>query len=203
MPLAVTRRQLVAAQELPQLVATIQVVNHLGDPQRCRLENDSFLSLYMPWGLDSRKPATTCQPGPEAGASAGCDGSWKNWRNETTDSVALINAWKSQVSSWLDDELAAGLVEAGNMGNGCGILDLMFFAGNPERGAFKEEVDKLLTPGIFTDECLGQSRFCDSRCCREGRVLHYVARWQLRQTEKMSTFCLQCGNGKGTLPMLP
>ena len=162
MPLAVTRSQLVAASELPQLVATIQVVNHLGDPKRCRMENDSFLSLYMPWGLDSRKPATTCQPCP-----SGSEG-WKHWRNETTDSVALITCWKSQISNWLDDELAAEWKSDG-------ILDLMFFAGNQQRGQFREEVDKLLTPGIFSDQCLGQRSFCESRCCHEGRVLHYAA----------------------------
>ena len=154
-PLAVTREQLVAAQEIPQLVATIQVVNHLGDPKRCRIENDSFLSLYMPWGLDSRTPAMISQPSKKI-RSDGSPGGWKQWRNETTESTALIDAWKAEVSKWLDDELATGLVEHGN-------LDFMFFAGNPQRGAFKEEVDKLLSPGIFTDECLGHTRFSDSR----------------------------------------
>lgn len=87
-----------------------------------------FLSLYIPWGLDSRKPASISQP---RSASAS-HGSWKAWRNETMDSPALIHAWKSRVITWLDDELAAGVEH--------GILDLMFFGGNPQRGAFKEEV---------------------------------------------------------------
>ena len=160
-PLAVTREQLVAAQEIPQLVATIQVVNHLGDPKRCRIENDSFLSLYMPWGLDSRTPAMISQPSKRKRNDGSSQASWKQWRNETTESTALIDAWKAEVSNWLDDELAVGnptgaTVEHGN-------LDFMFFAGNPQRGDFKEEVDKLLSPGIFTDECLGHTRFSDSR----------------------------------------
>ena len=158
-PLAVTREQLVAAQEIPQLVATIQVVNHLGDPKRCRIENDSFLSLYMPWGLDSRSPAMISQPS-KRNNDGSSQASWKQWRNETTESTALIDAWKAEVSNWLDDELAVGnptgATEHGN-------LDFMFFAGNPQRGDFKEEVDKLLSPGIFTDECLGHTRFSDSR----------------------------------------
>ncbi|CAJ1410815.1 unnamed protein product [Effrenium voratum] len=158
-PSVVSRTQLVGAEELPQLVATIHVVNHLGRPWSCQ-RNDSFLSLYMPWGLDSRQPALTSLPGEQ-------DRDWKKWRNLTTESPELVEAWRSRILRWLDEELAAGMVEHG-------ILDLMFFAGNPGRGPFKEELDKLVAPGIFSDECLGQARFCNSRCHREGRVLHYV-----------------------------
>ena len=166
-PVAVTRAQMVGTEELPQLVASVQVVNHLGRPWSCS-RHDSFLSLFLPWGLDSRKPASTSQPPPRNYLDAREARQWKHWRNETYESTKLVATWQSQVLSWLDEELAAGsLVQHG-------VLDLIFFARNPNRGPFKEEVDKLLVPGIFSDEGLGKARFSESRCFREGRVLHYV-----------------------------
>eukprot|EP00439_Symbiodinium_sp_Y106_P023696 s5432_g2.t3 len=163
-PVATTREQVVGVEELPQVVATIQVVNHLGRHWASSNRHDSFFSLFLPWGLDSRRPTATSQP---RGSHDG-RGQWKHWRNETFESTKLVATWQSQVLQFLDEELAAGSLVAH------GILDLLFFAGNPGRGAFEEEVDKLLVPGIFTDDCLGTKRFCDSRCFREGRILHYV-----------------------------
>ena len=160
-PVATTREQVVGVEELPQVVATIQIVNHLGRPWACS-KHDSFFSLFLPWGLDSRRPTATSQPSPDG------RGQWKHWRNETFESTKLVATWQSQLLQWLDEELAAGSLVAH------GILDLLFFAGNPGRGAFEEEVDRLLVPGIFTDDCLGTRRFCDSRCFREGRILHYI-----------------------------
>ena len=163
-PVATTREQVVGVEELPQVVATIQVVNHLGRHWASSNRHDSFFSLFLPWGLDSRRPTATSQP---RGSHDGRE-QWKHWRNETFESTKLVATWQSQVLQFLDEELAAGSLVAH------GILDLLFFAGNPGRGAFEEEVDKLLVPGIFTDDCLGTKRFCDSRCFREGRILHYV-----------------------------
>ena len=166
-PICATRQQLIGAEELPSLVCSIQVVNHLGRPWSSS-KHDSFLSLFLPWGLDSRKLAATSQPSQQIDGQKSEDGQWRHWRNETFESTKLVTTWQSKLVSWLDEELAAGSLV------GHGILDLMFFARNPDRGAFKEEVDKLLVPGIFSDDCLGTKRFCDSRCFREGRVLHYV-----------------------------
>eukprot|EP00913_Durusdinium_trenchii_P018856 g17719.t1 len=162
---------MVGAEELPEMVATIHVVNHC-DSEWSRIENDSILSLFLPWGLDSRQPAKTSQP---SRLTESRSANWREWRNQTVESSTLIETWKSDVLSWLDDELAVGWVEDG-------ILDLIFFAGNPSRGAFKEELDKLLSPGIFSDDCLGQSRFSESRCYRDGRVLHYVITSQTLKT---------------------
>ncbi|CAK9049225.1 unnamed protein product [Durusdinium trenchii] len=170
-PVAATRAQMVGAEELPEMVATIHVVNHC-DSEWSRIENDSILSLFLPWGLDSRQPAKTSQP---SRLTESRSANWREWRNQTVESSTLIETWKSDVLSWLDDELAVGWVEDG-------ILDLIFFAGNPSRGAFKEELDKLLSPGIFSDDCLGQSRFSESRCYRDGRVLHYVITSQTLKT---------------------
>jgi len=73
------------------------------------------------------------------------------------------------VLRWLCDELAAGGAVEHT------ALDQMLFAGCREgRSAFQTESDQHVIPGIFSDDGIGETRYSESRCCREGRVLHYV-----------------------------
>eukprot|EP00933_Yihiella_yeosuensis_P043221 TRINITY_DN37961_c0_g1_i1.p1 TRINITY_DN37961_c0_g1~~TRINITY_DN37961_c0_g1_i1.p1 ORF type:complete len:1194 (+),score=185.74 TRINITY_DN37961_c0_g1_i1:315-3584(+) len=165
LPVVASRSQLVGAEELPELVCTIHVVNHIGESWS-EIKNDSLLSLYKPWGLDSTHPPPNSRQllasSPEYAAL------WQQWRHQTAESTSLITAWRDELVEWLDEELAA----AGSLE--FGVLDCMLGAGRSRRGAFRAESDKLVVPGIFSDFGLGAERYCNSLCYREGRVLHYV-----------------------------
>eukprot|EP00931_Biecheleriopsis_adriatica_P050075 TRINITY_DN28985_c0_g1_i1.p1 TRINITY_DN28985_c0_g1~~TRINITY_DN28985_c0_g1_i1.p1 ORF type:complete len:2684 (+),score=516.66 TRINITY_DN28985_c0_g1_i1:64-8052(+) len=166
LPVVATRAQMVGTEELPELICTVHVVNHVGCSWSC-IQNDSLLSLYKPWGLDSVRPPLTSRPSSPR-ASDDEARHWDQWRHQSVDSPSLVQAWRNELVTWMDEELAAACsVEHG-------VLDLMLSGGRPNRGALKTEVDKLIAPGIFSDDGLGAERFCDSRCYKEGRVLHYV-----------------------------
>ena len=119
----------------------------------------------MPWGLDSRKSATTCQPGPAEQAVTSCnklaqlDATLLGRTGGNHGFGGAMNAWKSQVS-WLDE-----LADWWNM-----AISMHFRSrvrrksGNPQGGAFSSR---------STSYCLGS--VANAWGCR-GRVLHYVAR---------------------------
>ena len=73
-----------------------------------------------------------------------------------------------EVEAWLSEEFAASLFAEHT------ALDSVLHGRRPGRSPFKREDDLRVVPGIFSDEALGATRYVDSRCYREGRVLHYV-----------------------------
>lgn len=178
-PVVLSRAQLAGTEEVRELVCTIHVLNHAGCSWSSA-RHDSFLSLHMPTGLDVTwaSPGATGvssaglarQPSVGGGASTSLRGDTerRELARQSVDSPALIKAWRAEVVDWLRGELAAsGSVEHT-------AWDALLDAGRADRDAYHAEADRRIPPGLFSDEGVGARRFCDSRCYREGRVLHYV-----------------------------
>jgi len=164
LPVVFTREQLAGTEEVRELACTIHVVNHEGC-EWSSIRHDSMLSLYKPWGLDNRAPG---RGAARDGASAASETERRERYRQSADSPALIKAWRDEVVNWLYGELAAsGSVEHT-------AQDVMLNGGSSKREEFKREGDRRVVPGVFSDDGLGSSRYSDSRCFKEGRVLHYV-----------------------------
>lgn len=180
-PLAVTRSQLVAAQELPQLVATIPSGESFGGSPTM-----SFGKWFLPvfvhaLGFGFSKAChhmSTWTSGTSSKKLAQLDATLLGRTGGMKPRIRwLWTPGSLRCPGWMSWQL-----DWWNMAFRC-ILDLMF-AGNPQGGAFSSRSTSYCLGSMTNAWGNGPSRFCDSRC-REGRVLHYVARWQLRQTEKM------------------
>eukprot|EP00928_Gymnodinium_smaydae_P100148 TRINITY_DN975_c0_g1_i1.p1 TRINITY_DN975_c0_g1~~TRINITY_DN975_c0_g1_i1.p1 ORF type:complete len:1803 (+),score=310.37 TRINITY_DN975_c0_g1_i1:299-5707(+) len=166
LPVVTTRAQLAGREELRELMCTIHVVNHAGCPWS-RLENDSFLSLFLPQGLDDVRIAGARETSSETTA----DEAWLERARLAPENPALIEHWRREVISWLYSEVGASeslehtawdkMLHGGGGGKG-------------KRDAERLDEDSCVVPGLFSDDGLGAECLCHSRCWREGRVLHYV-----------------------------
>lgn len=150
MPLVLSGRQFAGTEELRELVCTIQIVNHVGCRWSSR-QHDSFLSLYKPWGL------------PLAGASRGHGG------DSARDGV--LAKWRQEVLEWLGGEIGAAENSEAEADD---IVSSMLNGGPTDSATRKVHTDDRIVPGVFTDDGVGSTKFTNSRCFYEGRVLHYV-----------------------------
>lgn len=161
LPLEISRSQLAGMEEIHELACTIHVLNHVGCSWSS-VRHDSFLSLYRPWGMDM----TPCKGKESAGLEE--IGRKQDKTQQTVENEELLKVWRQEVLDWLHGELAA----AGSIKHTA--LNTMLYVGRTDTADFGVDMTSSGAPGIFSDGGVGEHRHCDSRCYREGRVLHYI-----------------------------